>query len=265
MNDTMRIVPLAGVKNFRDMGGYSTRDGRSVKWGHLFRSGHLSDMTDECGTELTARDIGTVIDFRSDREKERHPVRWPRSWAPDYHALPIGGNAAAWVHDLFERIATSPFPADELREQFIMAFETIPVRNASGVKDYFDAIIDRTAPGAVLFHCTAGKDRTGITGALMLRALGVDEDQVMADFLMTNQAVDLDETSARLAGWLSSRANREIKQKDVFPLVGVEADFLHAADKAISAEFGSLEKYMTSVLGLTPPRLEKLRASFLNA
>lgn len=264
MNTTMRIVPLAGVKNFRDMGGYTTKDGRTVKWGHLFRSGHLSDMTDDCGTELTARDIGTVIDFRSDREKERHPVRWPKSWAPDYHALPIGGNAAAWVHDLFERIATSPFPADELRAQFILAFETIPVRNASGVKDYFDAIIDRKNPGAVLFHCTAGKDRTGITGALMLRALGVDEDQVMADFLTTNDAVDLDETSTRLAGWLSSRANREITPRDVFPLVGVEADFLHAADKAIAREFDSTENYMSKVLGLTADRLDKLRSSFLS-
>ena len=257
MTASTRIFPLAGVKNFRDMGG------APVAWGRLFRSGHLSDMTDDCGTELVARNITTVIDFRSDAEKQRHPVRWPQGWVPDYHALPIGGNAAAWVHELFERLSVSPFPATELRDQFILAFETIPLRNAAGVRQFFDILVAHEGEGAALFHCTAGKDRTGITGALLLRALGVSEEQIMEDFLLTNEAVDLDETSERLAGWLSSRAGKSIAARDVFPLVGVERDFLLAAYAAISKEYGSVDTYLEKALGLDARRTDKLRATFL--
>ncbi|WP_262690793.1 tyrosine-protein phosphatase [Kordiimonas aestuarii] len=258
-----RIFPLAGVKNFRDMGGYSTRSGTPVAWRRLFRSGHLSDMTDDCGTELVARNITTVIDFRSDAEKKRHPVRWAQGWVPRYHPLPIGGNAAAWVHELFERLSASPFPADDLRAQFILAFETIPLKNTAGVRQFFDTLVDHEGDGAALFHCTAGKDRTGITGALLLRALGVGDEQVMEDFLLTNEAVDLDETSERLASWLSSRAGKTIAPRDVFPLVGVEPDFLHAAYAAIAKEYGSVDAYLENALGLTAKRAEKLRTSFL--
>ncbi|WP_417450899.1 tyrosine-protein phosphatase [Kordiimonas sp.] len=259
-----RIFPLAGVKNFRDMGGYSTRSGATVPWRRLFRSGHLSDMTDDCGTELVARNITTVIDFRSDAEKERHPVRWAQGWVPDYHPLPIGGNAAAWVHELFDRLSVSPFPADELRTQFILAFETIPIKNAAGIKQFFDTLLAHKDDGAVLFHCTAGKDRTGITGALLLRLLGVDDEQVMEDFLLTNEAVDLEETSERLAGWLSSRAGKTIDPKSVFPLVGVERDFLHAAYTAIDKTYGSFDSYTEKGLGLDKKRIEQLQISFLD-
>jgi protein-tyrosine phosphatase len=263
MTENSRIVPLAGVKNFRDMGGYKARDGRMIKWGHVFRSGHLSDMTGECGMELMARDIETVIDFRSGAEKERHPVRWPQSWSPNYYPLPIGGNAAAWVHKLFETIAESPFPAKDLRDQFILAFETIPVKNADGLKAFFDTMIDHHKGGAVLFHCTAGKDRTGIAGALLMRALGMQDDDIMADFLMTNEAVDLEETSAMVAGRLSSRAGRTIAPKDVLPLVGVEEDFLHAAFHSIGREYGSVEDYLVRTLGLEGARLDRLKTLFL--
>lgn len=263
MPNQQRIFPLTGVKNFRDMGGYSATDGRQVRWGRLFRSGHLSEIPENIGEEVTSRNITTVIDFRSDAEKKRNPVRWPIGWSPAYNALPIGGNAAAWVQELFERIAVSPFPANELRDQFILAFQTIPVKNASGLKKFFDVMLTHEGDGAVLFHCTAGKDRTGIAGSLMLRCLGVTEEEIMDDFLMTNDAVELDATSLRLADWLSERAGRQINPKDVFPLVGVERDFLHAAHSAIDEAYGSMDRYFTDGLGIGPDEREKLRSLYL--
>ncbi len=267
MSEQIRILPLSGVKNFRDMGGYGTRDGRTVAWGRLYRSGHLSELPDDIGDAITGRNIMTVIDFRSDAEKKRHPVRWPKGWTPHYEALPIGGNAAAWVQELFERIASSPFPADELRQQFILAFETIPVKNADGLRRFFHlmAAAGPEDKGATLFHCTAGKDRTGLAGSLLLRALGVSEEEIMDDFLLTNSAVELEATSERLAGWLSERAGRAIQARDVFPLVGVERDFLHAAHKAIEREFGSLDHYYRAALDIDETRLEQLRTRFLTA
>lgn len=263
MPETTRIFPLTGVKNFRDMGGYGTAEGRSVRWGRLYRSGHLSELPDDIGEAVTSRNITSVIDFRSDAEKKRNPVRWPQGWAPHYSPLPIGGNAAAWVQELFERIAASPFPADELRNQFILAFETIPVKNADGLRNFFDLLVSHEGDGAVLFHCTAGKDRTGIAGSLLLRALGVSEEEIMEDFLLTNSAVELEATSERLATWLSERADRTVAPRDVFPLVGVERDFLYAAHAAIEKAFGSLDDYYTSALGLDTARREQLKARFL--
>ncbi|SDE05221.1 tyrosine-protein phosphatase [Kordiimonas lacus] len=258
-----RIIPMPGVKNFRDMGGYKVADGRTMRWDKLYRSGHWAEFTGTPETAAPAYGITTVIDFRSDVEKKRHPVGWPDGWAPAYHATPIGGNAAAWVQDLYERLSTSPFPAKELRDQFILAFETIPVANADGLKRFFDIILEGKPEDKVLFHCTAGKDRTGIAGALLMRALGASEPDITADFLMTNDAVDLPATSAMIAERLSEKAGRAIVPDDVHPLVGVEPAFLDAAYASIERATGSVDAYLEDTLGLTPARQARLRDLFL--
>lgn len=258
-----RHIALESVDNFRDMGGYRARDGRTVRWGRLFRSGHLGNMSEACGTEMLARDIETVIDFRSDAEKEHRPVQWPCTWRPRYHAVPIGGNAAAWVRAMITSIAEADFPADEARAQFLTAFKTIPIQNAPGLKTLFDILLDDHQGNAALFHCTAGKDRTGIAAALVLRALDIDEEQVLEDFLMTNQVVDLETASTALAERIGARAGKRVTAEAVRPLVGVEADFLRAADTAIADRFGSLSTYMQTALGLTPDRQDRLKDMYL--
>lgn len=258
-----RIFSLTGVKNFRDMGGYTAQDGRTMRWGHIFRSGHLSDLTEECGTEMLARDIETVIDFRSDREKDRHPVHWPVGWIPDYHSVSIGGNAAAWVQELYEKLSKTDFPAQELREQFLLAFRTIPIENANGLKIFFNKLIDEHKGNAMLFHCTAGKDRTGIAAALLMHSLGIDEAQIMDDFLLTNKAVDLQATSEKVSQWLSVKAGRTIDAKDVHPLVGVEADFLQECFASIRASFGTIDNYLETALGVSPEQRTRLKDLFL--
>ncbi len=258
-----RIFSLIGVKNFRDMGGYTSNDGRVMKWGRIFRSGHLSDLTDECGMEMLARDIETVIDFRSDREKERHTVHWPKSWIPDYRSISIGGNAAAWVQELYEKLSHTDFPAKELKEQFVLAFKTIPLDNKAGLKAFFDTLIEDHKGNATLFHCTAGKDRTGIASALLMKALDINEEQIMDDFLLTNKAVDLEESSNKIATWLSKKAGRTIDANAVHPLVGVEADFLEACYSSIRENHGSIETYLEVEMGLTDDRKRKLQQLFL--
>ncbi|GHF19621.1 hypothetical protein GCM10017044_12930 [Kordiimonas sediminis] len=258
-----RLIPLTGVQNFRDMGGYEGHLGRKIRWGRLFRSGHLHDMTTDCGTEMLARDIENVVDFRSPQEKEHRPVHWPPMWSPDYHDVPIGGNAAAWVKELFERLSTSPFPAEDLRSQFVLAFETIPVANANGLKALFDILIDSAHGNGTLFHCTAGKDRTGIAGALILTALGTPKEQVMEDFLLTNTAVDLKAKATQVAEYISVKADRTIDPSHVYPLVGVEEDFLKAAYDAIDRHYSSMDAYLEKAMGLTPERLQILRENYL--
>jgi len=261
MSKQSRIIPVAGVKNFRDMGGYQSTDGRIIKWGHIFRSGHLAEMSND--NSILNHNIQTVIDFRSDAEKVRHPVQWTEGWEPQYRPVPIGGNAAAWVKELYDRLSKTNFPAKELREQFIKAFEMIPIANKAGLKSFFDALLEDNGNNAVLFHCTAGKDRTGIAGALLMKALDVNDEQTMQDFLLTNDAVDLDATSTTMAEWLSAKAGQKIAPSDVLPLVGVEADFLIAAYGSIRTHFGSINAYLEDAMELVPERRKKLQALYL--
>lgn len=258
-----RIIPLEGIKNLRDMGGYHSNDGRKIKWGALYRSGHYAELTPEGHNTLHQRGITSVVDFRSPSEKERQPAAWPAAWQPTYYDNPIGGNAAAWVRELYDKLATAPFPAEELRAQFILAFETIPIANAVGLKKLFDVLVDDNDGGAALFHCTAGKDRTGIAGALIMKALNISEDDIFADFLLTNEAVDIAATSAHYASLMSERAGRTIAPEAVHPLVGVEPDFLKAAFAIMAHEYGSVDTYLTDGMGLTPARREKLQARLL--
>jgi len=263
MHKETRHLALPDIKNLRDMGGYKGTDNRTIRWGALYRSGFLTDLGDESGAIINDRNISTVIDFRSDREKEHRPVRWPNNWSPTYHANPIGGNAAAWVKELFEKLATTPFPAKELHDQFILAFETIPIENASGLKRVFDILIDEHGEGAALFHCTAGKDRTGITGALIMTALGCHKDDIYADFMLTNAAVDLEASSKELTEWASKKAGREIDEEAVLPLIGVKESFLDAAFTKMADEFGSVDQYLNKGMGLNAARIERLRDRFL--
>ena len=273
----IRQLTAPTLHNFRDMGGYQGQDGRSVRWGCLYRSGHLSDIDHDTGALLGQKSITRVVDFRSRQEKGSNPVSFPESWQPRYHDVPIGGNAAAWVRELLERLSTSPFPAQDLRDQFILAFETIPLANAAGLRRLFDALLasepespDNSAdagatptPGATLFHCTAGKDRTGIAGMLVLSALGVGKDQIMEDFLLTNSAVDVTTQSEELAAWVSQKTGRTISARDVLPLKGVEPAFLNAAIAAITREYGSVQAYLEQAMGLTRAKCEHLHRLYL--
>lgn len=258
-----RILAIPGVRNFRDMGGYTNRNGQTLAGGRLFRSGHFAEVDAEAAEKIAAHNITTVVDFRSGPEKERMQVTWHAPWQPRYMENPIGGNAAAWIKDLFDRMSNSPFPARELRNQFILAFETIPISNAAGLKALFDVLIDDDDGGAALFHCTAGKDRTGIAGALIMSALDMPEDAIFEDFLLTNKAVDLEQRAVEAAAQVSERTGRDVAPEAVYPLIGVEPDFLKAAFGVMARDYGSVDGYLTDAMGLSMERRATLRSRLL--
>ncbi len=258
-----RILDIPGVRNFRDMGGHKNKTGRSLGAGRLFRSGHFAEVDEVSARQIAEHNISTVVDFRSGPEKERMKVTWHTPWQPTYIESPIGGNAAAWIQDLFERMSNSAFPAKELREQFILAFQTIPIANADGLKVLFDALVDGQNDGAAVFHCTAGKDRTGIAGALIMSALDMPEDVIFEDFLMTNKAVDLETYAVEVAAKVSERVERDVSPEAVYPLIGVEPDFLKAAFTVMGEKYGSVDGYLTNAMGLSAERRAALQSRLL--
>lgn len=258
-----RILDIPGVRNFRDMGGYINKDGRTLAPGRLFRSGHYAEIDAATAKLIADQGITTVVDFRSPHEKEHMAITWYAPWQPNYVDNPIGGNAAAWIREMFDRLQHTEFPETELRDQFILAFQTMPIANAPGLKRLFDVLIDDNDGGAALFHCTAGKDRTGIAGALIMLALEMPEEAIFEDFLLTNQAVDLEARAVEVAEQVSERAKRTVSPKAVHPLIGVEPAFLEAAFDVMSREHGSVDDYLTNAMGLTKNRRESLKSRLL--
>jgi len=178
---SIRRLLLEGAKNFRDLGGYRTSDGHYVRWGQVYRSNHLVNLTARDSEYLNSLGIRLVCDVRSDGERARAPDHWTGN-APEFFAVPIGSN-----------LFTAP-TADDLKRRVV----AINAETKDSVRAYdyaieyagqYAKILKRIAAGdlPVVEHCTAGKDRTGVFSAILLTALGVPRDTVIQDYVLSNQ------------------------------------------------------------------------------
>lgn len=240
-----RRLPLAGATNFRDLGGYSGLDGRSVRWRRLFRSDHLAELTPEDRAALAALGLGTAIDFRGEHERAAMPYA-----LPGVRLMPLSIEPS--VVQRMDQMAAAGRPrdaamaADAMRDLYVRLVDDAPHRFAA----LFSHLLQTDAP--VVFHCTAGKDRTGMAAALLLLALGVHPDDVMADFLLTRVHY---RRPARTDGtW----------PPDVLEVLwNVQEDFLHAGLARIEAAHGGVERYLRERIGLDAAARQALAARYL--
>jgi protein-tyrosine phosphatase len=239
-----RIIELEGAVNFRDLGGYVTDDGRHTRWRTLFRADGLGELTEADFDILRQLGIRTVIDLRTGHELqqsrfdvEAHPV--------EFHHFPFIkslGNA-----DDFER--APGFLGTQYQEMLEDAATQI-----------VGALTALAAPDArpAVFHCTAGKDRTGLLSALLLSILGVPQETVVADYALSGAAMQ------RL------RAKLLIKFPDGKLLVDANADALFSADPSnmvalfahLNDRYGSVREY-ASTIGLPDDVVDQLREAML--
>jgi protein-tyrosine phosphatase len=176
-------LPVHGTLNFRDLGGYATANDQTVRRGHVYRSDHLNEVTNEGLAELKRLGIRTVVDLRFPGERERQPSRLPEGTAVVLaHAE---GMEAANQQGFLEMIASaqvSRYHAEEAAADY-----RTMVNDGIGL---VLSVLQTVANGEnqpVLFHCTAGKDRTGIAAAMLLRLLDVPDEIIMYDYLLTNR------------------------------------------------------------------------------
>jgi acyl-homoserine-lactone acylase len=253
-----RLLPLSGARNARDLGGYTTADGRNVKWGMLFRADGLDRLTDDDVALLGKLQLAAVTDFRSDSERDGAPDRLPQQSPPvDYRTLAIN-DAAMNVAELGGRVLSGQLSETELlaltdRRPYIQK-EEISRRWGQWVTDLADP---ENLPH--LFHCTAGKDRTGFAAALVLLALGVSEEQVMQDFLLSNDylgaKVDADIETIR------AHSEHEVGDNVLRQVLGVSPQSLEGAIEAMEAKYGSIDGFIEQGLGIdaaTRTRLQDL-------
>ncbi|AFC30803.1 Protein tyrosine/serine phosphatase [Paenibacillus mucilaginosus 3016] len=251
-----RIIPYQGANNFRDMGGYETEDGRRVKYGLFFRSAELHGLTENDLLHLHTLGIRTVLDYRHEQEAALKPD--PAIAGAVYECIPAFAAdlpiAAAQSHTMEELLGgaqTGGF-GPEMLAGF---YAKLPFGNAS-YRRLMDLIQEPERLG-LLHHCAAGKDRTGVGSALILLALGVPEETVMLDYLLTNEGLASfkAEILARIAPALDERALQGFQA-----IMAAKPEYLNAALDAIKERYGSYEAYFEQEYGLTAGRLDALRS-----
>lgn len=177
-----RRVAVEGSLNLRDLGGYEAADGRRVRWGRLYRSDQLGDL-DAAGTaQLQALGLRTVIDFRGEKERDHSPTP-PLAGVESLH-LPMAGRSGD------QKGATDLVLSGELAEVDDDFMALLYQGMLAAFPTHFGELVRRAASPQhepVLFHCAAGKDRTGVAAALVLSALGVSDEQVVADYALTDR------------------------------------------------------------------------------
>ncbi|MBL9071066.1 MAG: tyrosine-protein phosphatase [Sphingopyxis sp.] len=243
-----RTLPLSGVHNFRDYGGYGVEGGGRLRDGVLWRSAHHEAASDADLVAIDALGLETVIDLRGDDERESHPCR--RSDNFSARVLFAGGITAGLAPHL--QAAGGAIDAETARERMIDTYAGMPYRPAlvATLRLYLAALAEYDAPSLV--HCVAGKDRTGFAVAVVHRLLGVHEDDLMQDYLLTNTAGKIEERIAQGAAHIRARHGAEIHDDAIRALMSVNPAYLDAALATVRRDHGDIPTYAETVLNLTP-------------
>ena len=254
-NSPSRLLPFRSVHNFRDLGGYPTQDGRTVRYGSLYRSGHLGKLSRRDQRRLAALHIDTIVDLRSVAERERRPNKLPHDLVRRYLELPILDEAnAAMEREVRQRIDARDFSDFDALTLMSHAYAQFVTDFSAEFRALILAVLE-AEDRPILWHCTAGKDRTGFGAAVLLSLLGVDRETVMQDYLLSAQHVDQHRGLLLLLRVMRGRkAVNHVK-----PFMTVHASWLQTALDEIDEGYGSMENYARDALQLSQGDIDQLR------
>lgn len=246
-SDFPYVVPLEGGSNFRDFGGYRAADGAIVRRGLVFRSAHLGGLTDADRAALDKLGVRTIVDLRGVNEAAETPhlIEGLACKVVGAHIEPqLGEQLRAGV----ENGTLTPFVVMDLLTDH---YRDYPRRCAPGFRTLFTTLSDGTHRPLV-FHCTAGKDRTGFASALLLTLLGVPWDDVMEDYLRTNEL---------WTGHVGRYPELDLDTRAA--IVEARRPYLEAAFAAVREDYGSAEAFAEKALGIDAKARERLKAELL--
>jgi protein-tyrosine phosphatase len=242
-----RHLNLAGASNFRDLGGYPARDGRKLRWRQIFRSNHLGHLTADDVEVLRPLRLKSAYDLRGTGERVEAMCGLEEI---SVHSLPIEPTVVAALRARrAEGISLSSTDALEVMQESYRSYVRL---NTANFRTLFAHLVEDRAP--LVIHCTAGKDRTGFACALILHALGVPDELIAEDYLLTNRFYRRDPNNG-------SDLPDEVRQV----LGTVQSSFLAAAFDAIAEEYGDLDRYFSEGLGLGERERASLEARYLES
>jgi protein-tyrosine phosphatase len=254
---------LAGVRNFRDVGGLPTVDGRRVRHGVLFRSGHLAHATAEDAAFLASLGLHTIFDFRNEADQK---LEGPDVELPGVRNVNLPLSDPADGAEFWKMVRDGDL--DQLRAilddgkaaaRMTASYRKIVKERTAEHSRVLRALADDSVPA--LMHCAAGKDRAGISIAVALLALGVERDAIVADYLESNAKHR--RYKVRRSGSAESAYTPEVMDL-ISPLFDARAEYLQAAFASIEETWGDVETYLAQGLGLTAETRERLRERLLD-
>lgn len=256
-------INLEGAFNFRDIGGYRTADGKRIKKGLLFRSDELSKLTENDAKIVSNLGVKTIIDYRNEKEREQNEdVEIPG--VSIHYLTPIADIAALASSDtkeqanLFEKKITADLARFLMIEQN-KAF----VEDETSQKVYrkmFDLLLEKDS-GGIVQHCRGGKDRTGYGIALIMGVLGVSREEIMKDYLLTNDYKKEKNEKSLKAIWNETQDEDFVQAMKYLK----EADpvFLNTALDLIDEKYGDIPTYVREVLGVSEDEIKELKDKYL--
>lgn len=254
---TLRTLPVTGGHNLRDLGGYTTADGRTLKWRTLYRSGAIHSLTADDRAYMRRLGIAAICDLRTPHERRNRPMDWHDGLEIHYYGgVPLESGAR------LEQLLTSGLPPKaQMLERMHGIYRRLPFEQEASYRHLFTLLAQGRVP--LLFNCSAGKDRTGLAAALILSTLGVPQETILQDYLLSNA------TAEALQVMITSRNSRyaEVLAQDpeaIRPVLIADPSYLATAYAAIEARYGTTETYLEQHIGVTAPQREALRALLLD-
>lgn len=248
-----RITPLQGVHNFRDYGGYATADGGRLRKGLLYRSGQHTKATDgDLGT-IGSIPFAAIIDLRGGLERQNYPCRRPDRFSAEvfFDERDSTGLPPHLEGDL------ATLDESAMRERMRENYRELPYRPsiAAMLRTYFDVL--GKVDGPSLIHCFAGKDRTGISVALFHTLAGVHQDDIMHDYMLTNEASDRVKHMAEIGAFMQERWGK-MSDAGLYVMSGVYPEWLEAAFETILERHGSFEAFFAERVGVDAAKREAI-------
>jgi protein-tyrosine phosphatase len=251
-DSSLRMVKLNGAVNFRDIGGYVTKNGKKVKLGKIYRSAEINNLSSDDLNKLDQLGINYVLDFRGPAEVTAAPDKLPP------HAtrisLPFGSENTGDRMKMMKSMSEAK-TADSIMLPYYANIEPFAKR----YRPVFETLLQNSKDSAILFHCTAGKDRTGIGAALILFALGVDEKTIMEDYLASNYYRKPDNERMKNMLVTAYHMNEDV----VAGVLGVRESYLQATFDAIKSKYGTIDNYLKIEMGLDKRNERILKDKYL--
>ena len=253
-----RVLPFAGIHNFRDYGDYPAAGGR-VAAGRLYRSAQHQGASPEDLLKVGALGLSTVVDLRGARERDAAPCPRPEGFAA--RVIFTDEETAGLAPHL--QAAREADGAGGIRAAMCRGYAAMPFRPflVQVMRAYFAMLASDDGP--TLVHCAAGKDRTGLAVALLHFLLGVHRDDMMADYLLTNVAGHVEARIEAGASVIRSQYGTTLSDDAIRALMMVESDYLDAAFAGIVERHGSLDAYLHDELAVDTERRDAIKARLL--
>ena len=254
-----RQLSLEGTPNFRDLGGYDAEDGRRLKWGKLYRSSKLSALTDVDISYVKRLGLTLICDFRQLVEQELEPTFLGHDSSHTVASLPVTpGSSSSFMDNLHQGIIAVDDSAgfmEDINRDFV-------ANQLPQYAEMFQLLL--VGDQQLLIHCASGKDRTGFGAALILDVLGVDEEAIVNDYLLTNKYLPVEKEIKRLSKEFTDHSGSSISEEVLRPMLEVRPEYIRACFEEIKKRYESREHFYESALNLDSDKLAQLKDRYLD-